>query len=143
MLDGSTGVETKTAFNANNDGLARRLANLKPAQKGEPSRNPRGRPKKDLDLAAMAQKHAEQAVLTLAEVMMNGDAPPSARVSAAAEILDRGFGRAPASLDVNHKLGISEEFEQFMRGLIERRQPQMIEAEVVHAVAAEENVAEG
>ena len=42
-------------------GRARSLANLRPARPGE-RRNPRGRPKKDYDLAKMAQKHAQQAV---------------------------------------------------------------------------------
>ena len=135
MLDGSTSVETAKPQAENRIArLGNRANTFRPGQSG----NPGGRPKKNLDLAALAQKHAEKAVLTLAEVMMNEEAPPSARVSAAAEILDRGFGRAPASLDVNHKLGISEEFEQFMRGLIDRKSVKVIEAEVVEAAESQD-----
>jgi hypothetical protein len=123
-LDGAATVETVELPTAKRG----RVENLRPFQPGQ-SGNPRGRPKKDIDLAALAQKHAEQAVLTLVDVMSNEEAPPSARVSAAAEILDRGFGRAPASLDVNHKLGISEEFEQFIRQLT-GRPSKVIEAQV-------------
>ena len=90
---------------------ANSLANLRPAQKGE-VRNPRGRSKKDYDVAAMAQKHALKAIETLAEVMTNIGATPAARVSAASELLDRGFGRSPQSLDVTHQIGFSEQFER-------------------------------
>ena len=135
-LDGVATVQTVELPTAKRG----RVENLRPFQPGQ-SGNPRGRPKKDINLAELAQKHAEQAVFTLAEVMMNAEAPPSARVSAAAEILDRGFGRAPASLDVNHKLGISEEFEQFMRALVDRKrstEPVEIEALPLQALANDE-----
>ena len=111
---------------------ARQLANLRPAQKGE-VRNPRGRPKKDYDLAAMAQAHAKKAVETLVEVMSDTQATPSARVSAASEILDRGFGSAPKSLDINHTMTISEAFEDFIRQLGSRDRAPMLEATIVDA----------
>ena len=113
------------------DGRARRLANLIPAKKGE-VRNPRGRPKKDYDLAALAQAHAKKAVEVLVEVMSDVSATPSARVSAASEILDRGFGSAPKSLDINHTMTISEEFEKFIRSLGQNRAP-VIEATIIEA----------
>ena len=91
-------------------------ANLVPAKKGE-VRNPRGRPKKDLDLAALAQQHAKAAIETLVSVMTDVGATPSARVSAAGEILDRGFGKAPQSIDMNATMTLSSEFEQFIRML--------------------------
>lgn len=112
---------------------ANSLANLRPVQKGE-VRNPRGRPKKDYDLAALAQKHALKAIETLAEVMLDKEATPSARVSAAGEILDRGFGRAPQSLDVKHEIGFSEQFEQYMRELMgHRHETKVIEGAFVEA----------
>ena len=55
-------------------------ANLRPQKKGEPSRNPRGRPKKDHDLAAMALEHAKDAIRTLVSVMNNEEAAPASRV---------------------------------------------------------------
>lgn len=106
---------------------ARQNANLRPAKPGE-VRNPRGRPKKDHVLADMAQKHAKDAIKTLVAVMNNEDAPPNARVSAAGEILDRGFGRAPQSLDVEHKIGFAEQFEDFIRDMIGGRSAKLIDA---------------
>lgn len=110
---------------------ANSLANLRPAQKGE-VRNPRGRSKKDYDVAAMAQKHALKAIETLAEVMTNVGATPAARVSAASELLDRGFGRSPQSLDVTHQIGFSEQFEDYMRGLMGKN-ARVIDAQAVDA----------
>lgn len=107
-------------------------SNLIPPKKGE-VRNPRGRPKKDFDLAKLAQSHAETAIKTLVEVMTAEEATPSARVSAASELLDRGFGRAPQTLDVEHKVAFSEQFECFMREVMGRRHAPMIEAEVLDA----------
>ena len=83
--------------------------------------NPRGRPKKDYDLAAMAQKHAEKAIQTLAQCLDDETATWPARVSAASELLDRGFGRAPQSLNVDHKLDFSASFEAFVRELGDKR----------------------
>ena len=85
------------------------------------TRNPRGRPKKDLDLARMAQQHAEKAVQTLAACLDDETATWPAKVTAASELLDRGFGRAPQSLQVDHKLDFSANFEAFVRELGDRR----------------------
>ena len=115
-----------TVYRDSTSSRERSLANLRKFQPGQ-SGNPRGRPKKDIDLAALAQKHAQQAVLTLVEVMTNTESPPSARVSAAGEILDRGFGRAPQSLDVEHKLSLGEEFEAFIREMTDRRAGRVID----------------
>lgn len=120
MFDVQLQTETPNAVDANRDVRARRLANLRPIKKGE-RLNPSGRPKKDLDLAAMAQQHAQKAIATLVEVMGNDAATPSARVSAASELLDRGFGRAPQSLDLKHEIGLSEQFEQFIRDMSDRK----------------------
>ena len=57
------------------------------------SGNPAGRPREIGDLREMARKRTEQALETLTEVMLDKAAPPSARVTAANSILDRGFGR--------------------------------------------------
>ena len=107
-------------------------ANLRPAQKGE-VRNPRGRPKKDYDLAAKAQEHAHAALAALVDVMSNSENPPASRVSAASEILDRGFGRAPADLKVKHEIGFGEQFEDFVRTLMAGRHAQVIEHHAVDA----------
>ncbi len=74
------------------------------------SGNPRGRPKTDFDLAEQAREHAAEAIATLIDVMRTS--PKGAeRIQAALALLDRGFGRPPASLEVGHKLkGISPSF---------------------------------
>lgn len=103
-------------------------ANLIPAKKGE-VRNPRGRPKKDLDLAALAQKHAEKAVETLAKCLTDTTATWPAKVSAASELLDRGFGKAPQHGSINVELGFSKQFEDFIRELTQKTTPKTIEHE--------------
>lgn len=57
------------------------------------SGNPGGRPKKLESLTALAQEHTDDALAALVEVMNNRAAAPSARVSAAQAVLDRGWGK--------------------------------------------------
>jgi len=100
-------------------------------KKGQ-SGNPRGRPKKDLDLAKEAQKHAMKAIQALADIVADTEAPPPSRISAASELLDRGFGRAPQHIDMKHTVGLSEEFEAFIRRLNGHAEPpRQLEADVI------------
>jgi hypothetical protein len=46
----------------------------------------------------LAQEYTEAAVLALAEIMENREAPPAARVSAASALLDRGHGKPPQAI---------------------------------------------
>lgn len=60
---------------------------------------PRGRPKGALnkstkDIKALAQKYTPDALSTLASIMKASDSD-AARVSAARELLDRGYGKSP------------------------------------------------
>lgn len=92
------------------------------ASRGRPfpkgcSGNPRGRPKRDHDIAAMARNYGADAITALASVMLNPNAPPATRVMAANSLLDRGFGRAPQALNVKHRLSLAEEFEEFVGGI--------------------------
>lgn len=50
-------------------------------------------------LTELAQAHAESAIATLAEVMMDGEAPHSARIAASNALLDRGYGRPQQAVD--------------------------------------------
>jgi hypothetical protein len=60
----------------------------------------KGTPNKVLvDVKAAAQLHATDAIAALASIMRNGEMPPAARVSAAKELLDRGYGKAPQTID--------------------------------------------
>lgn len=98
---------------ADNSGEAARQPRGRPFTKGR-SGNPRGRPKRDYDIAALARQHAPQAIATLVEIMTDVLAPPGARLSAANSLLERGFGRAPLALNVAHHVTISDEFEAFL-----------------------------
>jgi hypothetical protein len=73
-------------------------------QKGGVSPNPGGRPAVIRDLREAAQGYSEEALTVLAGVMRDADAPPAAKVAAARELLDRGFGKAVQAVDVNSKV---------------------------------------
>lgn len=61
---------------------------------------PKGVPNKTtIELKGMAQEYTQQALQTLAHVMVNGESE-QARVGAANALLDRGYGRPSQALDV-------------------------------------------
>ena len=66
----------------------------KPGQSG----NPNGRPKIVGELRDLARERTAEALETLLSVMTNTEAPAAARVSAAAHILDRGYGKPQQSI---------------------------------------------
>ena len=57
------------------------------------------------DIRAMAQTYGSEAVDTLAEIMRDESKPDAARIAAAKELLDRGFGKSPQSLDLSSSDG--------------------------------------
>ena len=63
------------------------------------SGNPGGRPKVDVSIRDLAREFTPQAIDTLAEICSNKKASPSARVSAASAILDRGWGKPTQSIE--------------------------------------------
>jgi len=65
--------------------------------KGE-SGNPGGRPKGLGDIREIARAHTATAIDTLVSVLEDAKANPSARVSAANALLDRGWGRPAQTL---------------------------------------------
>jgi hypothetical protein len=75
---------------------------LKPFKKGQ-SGNPRGRPKADIHIQELARQHTEEAFMTLVEVMRDKTATATARQSAAVAVIERGYGKAPQSIDLNVK----------------------------------------
>lgn len=72
-----------------------------PFEKGK-SGNPGGRAKVKLadgrTLTDLAREHTVDAVDTLAEIMRDRKQPGSARVAAATQILNRGWGQAPQTI---------------------------------------------
>lgn len=58
------------------------------------SGNPLGRPKAILSVRDLARAHTDEAVATLADIMRDPEVPANARISAASELLNRGYGRS-------------------------------------------------
>ena len=63
----------------------------KPGQSGNPS----GKPRRDIDIAALARSHAPEALAALVAALQS----PKERVSAATVILDRAFGKPKQTID--------------------------------------------
>jgi Family of unknown function (DUF5681) len=69
----------------------------KPGQSGNPS----GRPKVIQVVRDLAREHTPEAIDTLAEIMTDEKAPHAQRIAAAAEILDRGWGKPMQTVEGN------------------------------------------
>lgn len=54
-----------------------------------------------IDLKDLARQHTQRALETLVEVMVDGDAPPNARLNAAQQLLDRGWGKPTSHNEVS------------------------------------------
>ena len=67
----------------------------KPGQSG----NPNGRPKPEVDIAALARVHGPKCIDVVARMLSDKDG--KLRLAAATALLDRGFGRPNQSVDVN------------------------------------------
>ena len=66
----------------------------------------RGTPNKaTADVKALAQQYGPQAVGVLAQIMEDVEQPAAARVSAAKELIDRGYGKAVQPSELTGKDG--------------------------------------
>lgn len=66
------------------------------------SGNPGGRPKSEVQVRELAQKHGPKAMDVLAKLMMNAEKDTD-RIKAAMALLDRGYGRAHQSISAEVK----------------------------------------
>ena len=66
---------------------------------GSPSPNPAGRPCVPAEVKEAARAHTVAAIETLARVMADESAPPSAQVMAATAMLNRGWGKPTVSVE--------------------------------------------
>src|SRR5262245_54357092 len=108
-------------------------------QKGGPSPNPKGRPKQPRsvqEVKALAREHTVGAIETLVKVHKNPKSPPAARVAAASEILNRGWGRAP-STDLEGAEQLVIKVVRFNQDQIEENDIKTIEGTVIDAPGGE------
>ena len=84
------------------------------------SGNPSGRPKENSQVKALARVWTEQAIATLAEIMVNTEAKGSERVSAAVALLDRAYGK-PAQAIVGDSSFDRILIEQVQRVIVDPR----------------------
>lgn len=71
-------------------------------KKGQ-SGNPGGRPKIIKEIQELARDHCSDALKTLVEIAKNAKVSPSARVSAAIAVLERGYGKPAQTINANVK----------------------------------------
>lgn len=127
MLDVVQTAKAKGKPRTNNGwGHPNSMKNLVPFEKGK-SGNPNGRPKKDKQLADKIQSRDDELVKALFDIALadndgligENKKPISAseRIQAINTLLDRGYGKAPQTLDVNQRHSLSDELEQHIREL--------------------------
>ncbi len=64
------------------------------------SGNPGGRPKVLIELQELARQHAPSAIVELARLALKAKSE-TARIAAARELLDRGYGKSRQSMEIN------------------------------------------
>ena len=77
--------------------------------------------RKSVNLESLARVHTETAIKTIAGVMNQKKVPPAVRIQAANMLLDRGFGKPAAALEVTGKDGGAIELTDLTPTEMERR----------------------
>jgi hypothetical protein len=114
------------------DGAAASDTNVPaPWQKGGPSPNKAGRPKNPKNAAEvrdLAREKTGAMLEFLSRTALNPKVPIGVRVTCATEILNRGWGRAPQSLDVNH--GVQDGLAAFLEQIDGRYKIKTVEGTI-------------
>ena len=76
---------------------------LRPPWKPGESGNPSGKPKSIRQVTDLARSRAEKALKVLEDVMNDDGATPASRVSAATILLERGYGKPSADVQLTVK----------------------------------------
>lgn len=99
-------METSSNFDSKNaeQPVKKERHRFKPGQSG----NPGGLPKGVGEVKKLARQWAPQAIETLATIMQDSGATPSARVAAATTLLDRGFGKPLQQVEVGQAGAFSD-----------------------------------
>jgi hypothetical protein len=71
------------------------------------SGNPAGRSRSEFALRDHARTFTQEALDTIANVMRDENAPPDARIRAAEALLNRGWGKPPAPMEVSGGVTVS------------------------------------
>jgi hypothetical protein len=79
----------------------RRSSKFKPGQSGNPAGRPRN-PKNAAEVRELAREKSGAMLEFLGRVALDSRVPINARIQCAVEILNRGWGKPTATLDVNH-----------------------------------------
>jgi hypothetical protein len=87
--------------------------------------------KSTADIKALAQDYGAAAIAALAGIVDDAAMPPAARVSAAKELLDRGYGKATQGVEVTGKDGGAVKTESVSKFDLSKMTPAQ-----VHAFAA-------
>lgn len=69
------------------------------------------------DIKALAQAYAPEAISALATILMNSESD-TARIAAAKELLDRGYGKAMQGVELTGKNGEPVAFKQIERVIV-------------------------
>ena len=67
--------------------------------------------KRQAEIRSLARSHTRTAIKVLAGVMSSAKCPPAARVAAANALLDRGWGKPVAALEISNSASLLDCFE--------------------------------
>lgn len=110
-----------------------RSSKFKPGQSGNPAGRPRN-PKNAAEVREMARERSGAMIEFLGRVALDSRVPINARIQCAVEILNRGWGKPTATLDVNH--GLKDPLSQLLEEIDGRGFNKTIEGAVVRPALA-------